>query len=107
MGAKEDVWGGGCKSARRGAACCGAECVRREGTSEAAPAAVRQAVGGGCRSGWGRLLSVANAIASRRPQLGIGWECARQWMGLKFHGSARKTPEAKTMGGGGCSFPVP
>ena len=36
--------------------------IRTEGTSEAAPAAVRQAVGGGCRSGWGRLLSVTNAI---------------------------------------------
>ena len=30
-------------------------------TSEAAPEAVRQAVGGGCQSGWGRLLSVTNA----------------------------------------------
>ena len=30
--------------------------------SEAAPEAVRQAVGGGCQSGWGRLLSVTNAI---------------------------------------------
>ena len=28
-------------------------CIRREGASEAAPAAVRQAVGGGCQSGWG------------------------------------------------------
>ena len=37
-------------------------CMRREGTSEAAPEAVRQAVGGGCQSGWGRLLSVTNAI---------------------------------------------
>ena len=37
-------------------------CVRREGTSEAAPEAVGQAVGGGCQSGWGRLLSVTNAI---------------------------------------------
>ena len=27
-----------------------------------APGAVRQAVGGGCQSGWGRLLSVTNAI---------------------------------------------
>ena len=36
--------------------------MRRGGTSEAAPAAVRQAVGGGCQSGWGRLLSVTNAI---------------------------------------------
>ena len=37
-------------------------CIRREGTSQAAPEAVRQAVGGGCQSGWGRLLSVTNAI---------------------------------------------
>ena len=37
-------------------------CIRRERTSEAAPEAVRQAVGGGCRSGWGRLLSVTYAI---------------------------------------------
>ena len=36
--------------------------MRREGTSEAAPKAVRPAVGGGCQSGWGRLLSVTNAI---------------------------------------------
>ena len=37
-------------------------CIRREGTSEAAPEAVRRAVGGGCQSGWGRLLSVTNAV---------------------------------------------
>ena len=37
-------------------------CTGREGTSEAALDAVRQAAGGGCQSGWGRLLSVANAI---------------------------------------------
>ena len=36
--------------------------IRSEGTSEAAPEAVRQAVGGGCQSGWGQLLSVTNAI---------------------------------------------
>ena len=41
---------------------CGQGCIRREGTSEAAPEAVGQAVGGGCQSGWGRLLSVTNAI---------------------------------------------
>ena len=41
---------------------CGQQCSRREGTSEAAPEAVRQAVGGGCQSGWGRFLSVTNAI---------------------------------------------
>ena len=32
-----------------------------EGTPEAAPEAVRQAVGGGCQSRWGRLLSVTHA----------------------------------------------
>ena len=36
-------------------------CIGREGISEAAPEAVRQAVGGGCQSGWGRLPSVTNA----------------------------------------------
>ena len=36
-------------------------CIRREGASEAAPEAVRQVAGGGCQTGWGRLLSVANA----------------------------------------------
>ena len=33
-----------------------------EGTAEAAPEAARQAVGGGCQSGWRRLLSLTNAI---------------------------------------------
>ena len=37
-------------------------CVRRQGIFDAAPEAARQAVGGGCQSGWGRLLSVTNAI---------------------------------------------
>ena len=40
----------------------GQGCIRREGASEAAPEAVRQAVGGGGQSGWGRLLAVTNAI---------------------------------------------
>ena len=49
-------------------------CIRREGTSEAAPEAVRQAVGGGCRSGWGRLLSVTNAVeAGAWRQQDSGW----------------------------------
>ena len=34
----------------------GRDAPRREATSEVAPEAVRQAVGGGCQSGWGRLL---------------------------------------------------
>ena len=38
----------------------GQGCIIREGASEGAREAVRQAVGGGCQSGWGRLLSVTN-----------------------------------------------
>ena len=49
-------------------------CIRREEASEAAPEAVRQAVGGGCQSGWGRLLSVINAIeAGTWRQGNSGW----------------------------------
>ena len=41
--------------------CCGG-CIKREGTSEGGPQAIRPAVGGGCQSGWGRVLSVTDAI---------------------------------------------
>ena len=42
--------------------------------SEAAPEAVRQAVGGVCQSAWGRLLSVTNAIeAGTWHQGDSGW----------------------------------
>ena len=52
----------------------GAGCIRRGGTSEAAPEAVRQAVGGGCQSGWGRLLSVTNSIEAGTCRQGAsGW----------------------------------
>ena len=52
----------------------GQGCIRREGTSEAAPEAGRQAVGGGCRSGWGRLLSVTNAVEAGTCRRGdSGW----------------------------------
>ena len=47
-GARDGEGGGG--RMRRG----GQGCIRREGTSEGTTEAVRQAVGGGCRSGWGR-----------------------------------------------------
>ena len=40
----------------------GQGCIRREGTSEAAPEAVRQALRGRCQSGCLRLLSVTYAI---------------------------------------------
>ena len=56
------VWGlsGTPLHCRRGAggAANGQGCRRREGT----PEAVGQAVGGGCQSGWGRLLPVTNAV---------------------------------------------
>ena len=52
----------------------GQGCIRRKGTSEAAPEAVRQAVGGGCQSGWGRLPSVTNAIEAGTWRQGdSGW----------------------------------
>ena len=52
-------------------------CIRRGGTSEAAPEAVRQAVGGGCQSGRGRLLSVTNAAEAGTWRQGdSGWAYA-------------------------------
>ena len=42
------------------------------GREAAAPGAVRQAVGGGCRSGWGRLLSVTNASEAGTGRQGDG-----------------------------------
>ena len=52
----------------------GQGCIRRGGTSAADPEAVRQAVGGGCQSGWGRLLSVTNAVeAGTCRQRDSGW----------------------------------
>ena len=44
--------------------------IRRAGTTEA----VRQAVGGGRQSGWGRLLSVTNAVDA-----GTGRQADRGW----------------------------
>ena len=56
--------GAGQKGRRQG-------CMRREWTLEAAPEAVRQVVGGGCQSGWGRLLSVTKpALAVRETVAG-------------------------------------
>ena len=54
---------------------CQQGCVRREGTSEAAREAVGQAVGGGCQSGWVRLLSVTNVIEA-------GGGCQSGWVRL-------------------------
>ena len=55
----------------------GQGCSRMEGVSEVALEAVRQAVGGGCQSGWGRLLLVTNAIEAGTWRQGdSGWESA-------------------------------
>ena len=75
-------------------------CIRREGTSEAAPEAVRQAVGGGCQSGWGRLLLVTNAMEAgtwRQAELGrrLG---ALEWGVEDWH-------KASVFGGGGGTSP--
>ena len=64
----------------KGAVARGQGRIRREGTSVAAPAAVRQAVGGGCQSGWGRLLSVMNAVEAGTWRWGGGG--GGQWLGV-------------------------
>ena len=64
----------GCKVDSPGSGGGGGGCIGRAGASEAAPAAVGQAVGGGCQSGWGRLLSVTNAIEAGTCHQGdSGW----------------------------------
>ena len=53
---------------------CPRDALEGEGTLEVAPGAVRQAVGGGCRSGRGRLLSVTNDIEAGTWRQGdSGW----------------------------------
>ena len=57
-------------------------CIRREGALEAAPEAVRQAVRGGCQSGWGRLLLVTNAVEAGTWRQGDSdWAQASPWRG--------------------------
>ena len=78
-------------------------CIRREGTSEE----VGQAVGGGCQSGWGRLLSVRNAIEAgtwRQADRQAGRTCPTTtpvWTVFYFEGLiVRWAPGVG--GGGGC-----
>ena len=65
---------------------CGAtDASEGKGPQRRAPEAVRQAVGGGCRSGWGRLLSVTNAVEAgtcrqRDSGWAIGWTIWRGGM---------------------------
>ena len=76
-------------------------CIRREGTSEVAPEAVRQAVGGGCQSGWGRLLSVTNAIEGGTCRQGdSGWhDCGRVLSIHTSFGTARTANSAPPIKG--------
>ena len=46
----------------------GQRCIGTEGASEAAPEVVRQAVGGGCQSGWGRFPKRVGAVT-------VGYKC--------------------------------
>ena len=50
------------------------DALEGKGPQKVAPQAVRQAVRGGCQSGWGRLLSVTNAIEAGTWRSGdSGW----------------------------------
>ena len=63
-------WGLACAMGAGG----GQGCMRREGASKEAPGVIRQAVAGGCQSGWGRLLSVTNAVEAGTWRQGdSGW----------------------------------
>ena len=76
----------------------GQGCIGRGGASAAVPEAVGQAVGGGCQSGWGRLLSVTNAVEAGAwggQWLGIGWG---PWRG----GGVPPPLPMHPFGGGGC-----
>ena len=64
-----------------------------------APEAVRQAVGGGCQSGWGRLLSVTNA---NEPGT-----CRQRDNGWASRGSGGCLPPFQCMCWGGVNSPIP
>ena len=74
----------------------GGGCIRGEGTAEAAPEAVRQAVGGGCPSGRGQLLPVTNAIEAGTWRQGdSGWA----WVGHPEGGKVTCPPSNASLGG--------
>ena len=108
-------------SIRDQAFCCfhlGAErldqgCIGREGTSQAAPGAVRQAAGGACQIGWGRLLSVTNASEAGTCRHG---DVAGRRLGALEGGGVSFFPHKRRMGirrftlaraGGGGGAPTP
>ena len=75
----------------------GQGCIGREGTSEAFPAAVGLAVGGGCQNGCGQLLSVANAI-----EAGTCHQGDSSWARLEREGrggGGLAPPDASLLGG--------
>ena len=84
-----------CRCSNKGVALAGGQgCIRREGTAGVTPEAVRQAVGGGCQSGWGRLPSVTNAIEAGTWRQGdSGWA----WAGRPGAGGGSPPP---FLGGG-------
>ena len=60
---------------------------------------MRQAVGGGCQSGWGRLLSVTSAIEAGTCRQG---DSGRAWAGRPEGGPAHTSPPSNAFLG--CSL---
>ena len=83
----EGGWGGGQGS------------IRREGASETAAETVRQAVGGGCQSSWGRLLSVMNATEAGRAGVAVRGTVAGHRLGRPGRGAV-PPPFQRSPGGG-------
>ena len=83
----------------------GGGCIRRAGTSEEAPGVIRQAVGEGCESGSGRLLSVANAVeVGTWRRRNSGWALAGRPGGGGW-GVPPTPPSNASLGAGGGATP--
>ena len=67
----------------------GAECMRMEGTSEAAPETVRQALGGGCQSGWGGCCRLQMPLSL---VLGVRGTVAGHRLGALEGGGVARSP---------------
>ena len=75
---------------------------QKGGASEAAPAAVGQAAGRGCRSGWGRVVLVTNAVEAGTWRQGdSGWAQAGR-PGGGGRGAGCAAPDPRRGGGGAC-----
>ena len=85
-------------AARRGGG--GSDALAGEGSQRQPQKRLRLAVGGGCQSGWGRLLSVTNAIEAGACRQGDSdWA----WAGRPGGGGGGTPPFQERRGGGGVS----